>query len=352
MSSSSSSSSLAQQEHDPLLVDDDVEEISLDSEYDSDTDDAVTLRIKATHPGHDSKDVTVTVVPSTDTVASLKQAVLEALGDDTDDSKSNTTTPYVRLVARGRLLAPDAAVLERLPFRLESNDVVHAIIQQKEPSNFRLGPQALLQQGGLPVRNRLWRGAGISADGVAVRETHVDEDDDEDSDVEAANERLGFDRLRELGLRRSQVSAVRSYFNRQVDAYVRQNPQTHASETDAVRRRLLQEDAWMQTQGPTSEFRLNLGSTMTNNNTLAWPTGSDTQLYRGSASVGTDRDFLWGFLLGFFVGFFMLVWVWMPTVPHKQKLGILTGITFQLALGMLQGGGVHDDEDADDSLVD
>jgi hypothetical protein len=33
----------------------------------------------------------------------------------------------------------------------------------------------------------------------------------------------------------------------------------------------------------------------------------------------------------FFVGFIMLVWVWMPTVPHKQKLGILTGISFQLA---------------------
>ena len=52
---------------------------------------------------------------------------------------------------------------------------------------------------------------------------------------------------------------------------------------------------------------------------------------------------------GFFVGFFMLVWVWMPTVPHKQKLGILTGYSFHLALGMLKGdkhsddGGYNDD---------
>jgi xanthine/uracil/vitamin C permease (AzgA family) len=66
-----------------------------------------------------------------------------------------------------------------------------------------------------------------------------------------------------------------------------------------------------------------------------------------SASVGTDRDFLWGFMLGFFVGFLMLVWVWMPTVPHKQKLGILTGICLQLALGMLKNA-----EHGDDDFVD
>ena len=32
----------------------------------------------------------------------------------------------------------------------------------------------------------------------------------------------------------------------------------------------------------------------------------------------------------------MLVWVWMPTVPHKQKLGILTGISLQLAMSLLR----------------
>jgi hypothetical protein len=106
------------------------------------------------------------------------------------------------------------------------------------------------------------------------------------------------------------------------------NPTLHAEEEDAVRRRLLQEDSWMQSQGPTSEFRLNLNH---NNPLLRWP---DPQLFR--TSVGTDRDFLWGFLLGFFVGFLMLVWVWMPTVPHKQKLGILTGISLQLAMSLLR----------------
>lgn len=61
-------------------------------------------------------------------------------------------------------------------------------------------------------------------------------------------------------------------------------------------------------------------------------------------SAGTDKDFVWGFILGFFVGFIMLFWVWMPTVPHKQKLGIISGISFQLGLNVLRksggGGGV------------
>ena len=55
--------------------------------------------------------------------------------------------------------------------------------------------------------------------------------------------------------------------------------------------------------------------------------------------AGTDKDFVWGFILGFFVGFIMLFWVWMPTVPHKQKIGIISGISFQLALNMLRKSG-------------
>eukprot|EP00578_Thalassiosira_sp_NH16_P003854 CAMPEP_0181131350 /NCGR_PEP_ID=MMETSP1071-20121207/30377_1 /TAXON_ID=35127 /ORGANISM="Thalassiosira sp., Strain NH16" /LENGTH=617 /DNA_ID=CAMNT_0023217535 /DNA_START=221 /DNA_END=2074 /DNA_ORIENTATION=- len=62
-------------------------------------------------------------------------------------------------------------------------------------------------------------------------------------------------------------------------------------------------------------------------------------------AAGTDKDFVWGFILGFFVGFIMLFWVWMPTVPHKQKIGIISGISFQIGLNLLNksggaGGGV------------
>lgn len=199
-------------------------------------------------------------------------------------------------------------------------------------------------------------------------------------------ERLGFDRLRNppLNMRRSDVRVIRACFSGHVDRWIRQNPeraqQIAGDETDLMRRRYRHEEAWMSTQGPASEFRLNLAGTVAEagsggllwnagggrGSAAAWNAadaqqqgpwrttaggaGSSNNAAGVSTSVGTDRDFMWGFMLGFFVGFLMLVWVWMPTVPHKQKLGILTGISFQLALSMLKGNG--DDEDGDDSLLD
>jgi hypothetical protein len=174
---------------------------------------------------------------------------------------------------------------------------------------------------------------------------------------------MGFDRLRaSSGMSRSEITAIRAYFSRHVDRHVAHltNSTTattdpSSSEPNLQRRRWLQEEDWMALQGPASEFRLNLNS----NTVLRFPsiggigglgggggteTGGSGLLLR--SSVGTDRDFLWGFLLGFFVGFVMLVWVWMPTVPHKQKLGILTGISFQLALNVLR------EQEDDEDLVD
>lgn len=98
----------------------------------------------------------------------------------------------------------------------------------------------------------------------------------------------------------------------------------------------------MAAQGAGSEFRLNLNQTTNPAALLRF--SAQESLFR--TSIGTDRDFMWGFLLGFFVGFLMLVWVWMPSVPHKQKLGILTGISLQLALSLLR------DQDEDVNLED
>jgi len=157
--------------------------------------------------------------------------------------------------------------------------------------------------------------------------------------------------------------------------------------------RLRMEDEWMSTQGPYSEFRMNLntsnplllaaisgggatgvlpGSTMpattpgglffrnrpsppslmddddeemlgafTSTGTFirnAGANGSFHPFLGPLPSAGTDKDFIWGFILGFFVGFIMLFWVWMPTVPHKQKIGIICGISLQLGLNLLRRG--------------
>mmetsp|Transcript_20813 Transcript_20813/g.43000 ORF Transcript_20813/g.43000 Transcript_20813/m.43000 type:complete len:611 (-) Transcript_20813:214-2046(-) len=154
------------------------------------------------------------------------------------------------------------------------------------------------------------------------------------------------------------------------------------------RRRM--EDEWMAIQGPYSEFRMNLntnnplllaaigGGTAPDDPLSSMPSGAaglflrrgasngngiggsnleddddDDLMFGGSLSpngrfhpymgslpsAGTDKDFIWGFILGFFVGYIMLFWVWMPTVPHKQKIGIISGISFHSGLNLLRKSG-------------
>lgn len=314
---------LRRRDRDPLLPnsedrDEDIEKQKMGNE-------SLRLRIKS------SRDVEVYAC-ATDTVASLKTAVLLALESPTKPQ------PYIRLIASGRLLAPDSALLQ--DFKIQNDGVIHAVVSNKSGAQAAAASPSVFSSGAL-------RGSGIDPTGRAVRRSddNVEDDDDEEEDIERGRarpqrQRLGFDRLRDsVGFRRSEVATIRAYFSRSVDRWIRDNPvaaeEAARGETDLSQRRLLQEEAWMQSQGPASEFRLNMGETM------EWP-GSirSDSVWRGSgmsASVGTDRDFVWGFCMGFFVGLMMLLWVWIPSVSHKKKLGILTGICVQLALGMLEG---------------
>lgn len=382
------------------------------------------------------RDVLIRVRPG-DTVKQVKETVLEALcgsGESGNNHRRNDDDKrYIRLVCRGRLLAPDHITLIELKF-VQPNDVVHAVLTTQRRHGQRTGVQAAIQQGNLQsLSRRALRSAGINAQGMAVRRSenntgnnnngrHSEDDDSSSSDGEVENdlesgqqtrprssrERRGFDRLRLSGLSRGEISAIRSYFSRHVDRFVETHPtlmteilnmhRTGASE-DAVFRRQLEEEAWMYSQGPASEFRLNLPATAVtlnissgmqwlnaayntngggesnnsnSNNTnpwvselrataassgisnedgaVSWPrrvnssNGGLSSTRPTSSHIGNDRDFLCGFMLGFFVGFLMLIWVWMPTVPHKQKLGILTGITCQLALNTLSPQNTDDDE--------
>lgn len=293
---------------------------------------SLSLRIKS------FKDVEIRIHDGS-SVAQVKQAVRGALGDQAKDR-------YLRLICKGRLMAPDTSVLR--DFSVHNGDVLHAVLAAAGVGG---GHQAALARGNV---SRRYRGTGVGAGGRVVRSDGDASDDDDDDASDASldeeegrvtnrnsssgrgnRERLGFDRLRTSGLSRAEVTAIRAYFSRHVDRFLLARPEVAAEaangETDGRRRRLLHEDAWMQTQGPTSEFRFNLNQ---NNPLLRLSAGSSVAFRPGT--VGTDRDFLWGFLLGFFVGFLMLVYVWVPTVPHKQKLGILAGISFQLALNFLK----------------
>lgn len=55
------------------------------------------------------------------------------------------------------------------------------------------------------------------------------------------------------------------------------------------------------------------------------------------AEVGHPRDFLWGFIMGLSFGFIVLIWIlynWEHG-PYQLKMGILTGVSCQLAFRLL-----------------
>jgi hypothetical protein len=364
-----------------------------DEEEDEDREgEFLNLRIKSS-----KQDAEISVSPSS-SVSAVKEAVRCAL--------SVPRRRYVRLVYRGRLLAPDSARISE--FSIGDGDVVHAVVAAEGQQG---GAQALLAHSsslllgdaasGLNDPNfssafssslsslsrRALRGTGLSITGNAVRSHLSEEDEDEDETTEEDEEEglvnnqgsrrptaspsslirnRGFDRLRaSMGLRRSQVAVLRAYFGPQVDRFARNHPNLGDGINDALLRRRIHEEGWMASQGPGSEFRINLMGGGSPTDGLLFPrtaaAGTSPPLFgdgmvragpgvRTSVVVGTDRDFFWGFVLGYCVGFLMMLWVWVPTVTQRQKMGILCGISFQLALGLLRS--VDNDHLDDASAID
>lgn len=299
-------------------------------------------------PGDDQRKLTLRIksfqnvdlqVPSNSTVSQLKDLVRNSLGSQAQER-------YMRLICKGRLLHPDDAPISE--FKVHNNDAVHAVLAApgvRAPAERRVASSSSStttnNNSSNTTTSRRRGGTIVGPGGRVTRAPNANGDSqwdnpnssDDEEEMEQGRERMGFDRLRSSGLRRQEITAIRMYFGRHVERHIQLHSNEHQDETDLRRRRLLFEEDWMSLQGPTSEFRLNLS-----NNTLLRYATVETNW---RTSLGTDRDFMWGFLLGFFVGFVMLVWVWMPTVPHKQKIGILTGISFQLAMNVLR----QDNED-------
>jgi hypothetical protein len=388
----------------------------------------ILIRIKSSNL---PSDLTLPVSSSL-SVSQLKQSIQQSLGQ-------SASGRYIRLIHSGRLLAPDDAPIDK--FKLHDGSVIHVVIAAAGVSGGQQAELSMPERIREEVRRRRrngelfsLRGAGIGEDGLILsrgrreRVEGTEETEDEEEDLEAGLERMGFDRLRANGLTSSEISALRVYFSTSVDRFIEQrnplrenrggddgtgenhrnrnnrNPDNNNEnedddmDPDATARtlRLRMEDEWMEMQGPHSEFRLNLNANnpliqrrMYMNSTR--PTGMDP-MYTGP--LGTDRDFIWGFVLGYFIGFMMMFWVsvflyftisalhisavgnyyyrpginthtfcffyflscqcfarheqvWIPTVPHRQKLGILTGICFHMGMNIINGGTL-DAEDIDE----
>jgi hypothetical protein len=192
---------------------------------------------------------------------------------------------------------------------------------------------------------------------------------------------------------RDEILTLRTYFSQHIDRFIQQQNQLNQSNNsnnntistntatiarnndnnnsntttqnnteDPILFRLRMEEEWMNAQGPYSEFRLNTNlsntNTTNNNNNInnaalrnrAYINGLEidattreiTRDFRNQTggsvigSMGTNRDFTWGFVLGYSFGFMTMFIIWLPTVPHKQRVGILSGFCCHMMLRILE----------------
>lgn len=198
---------------------------------------------------------------------------------------------------------------------------------------------------------------------------------------------------------RSEIVTIRAYFSQHVDRFIEQrnqlndnndnttntsdnttnqnntnNSNTSNSNTNNTNNedprifRLRMEEEWMNLQGPYSEFRLNTNISNNNNNSINTnntniqlnnsvirssrtyingleidaTTREITRDFRNEngismiGALGTNRDFVWGCVLGYSFGFMTMFIIWLPTVPHKQRVGILSGFCFHMVLKILE----------------
>ena len=219
-------------------------------------------------------------------------------------------------------------------------------------------------------------------------ESPHDSESDHDETEEQEEGRLvrrGFDRLRNQGFSRSEINAIRIYFSNQVHDYMTRQEEEEGlrpsmepeedPETTLRNRTLRAEEEWMELQGPHSEFQINLNADNYLYRRRLWfdlggrrrrtrqtvperegimplsmgdednethdPRSSMTSIVNNGGlhvygPLGTDRDFIWGFVLAYLCGFVMMFWVMNPTVAHRQKLGILTGLCFHILLHIFE----------------
>ena len=218
------------------------------------------LRLRIMQPGVNmSYEVSVTLA---DSVSVLKKKVMAALGCGPDK--------FVRLIASGKLLAPDHQCLAAFRNQLTAASgpaVIHAVVSLAQTTSPGARAMALT--------------------GVSLVATDDSSDSDGGGDeagqggVDAAEgrrtSRAGFDRLREVGLNREEIESLRTFFTPQVNAFAgtstveRQRGSDDDAESDlevgeenaqqpaesARQRQLRLEDAWIAAQGQSGEFGMN-----------------------------------------------------------------------------------------------
>ena len=230
----------------PLLLDS-PSTTSTNNNNNSNNSDSFTVRIKLNN-GSTTIDYTLDNISQLVTVSKLKEAILTKHFSSTSstNSNANTNNRYLRLIIRGRMMAPDTSTIDK--FNIVTNDVIHAVLAKdgtkggqqarmlRRMNGITTSPSASTLSSNnngvapnanttLDARQSLWRRIGIDSNGVVLSRSsdnnnELDDDSDEfesegDSDFEDANgeidieanqpsqrrgrrrrERRGFDRLR------------------------------------------------------------------------------------------------------------------------------------------------------------
>uniref|UniRef100_K3WU41 Ubiquitin-like domain-containing protein n=1 Tax=Globisporangium ultimum (strain ATCC 200006 / CBS 805.95 / DAOM BR144) TaxID=431595 RepID=K3WU41_GLOUD len=202
---------------------------------------------------------------------------------------------FLRLIHQGKMLSDDKATLNSC--KVKSEDFIHCAISAAPP-------KAIVNQ-------------------MAAESEEAERED---------TSRRGFDRLRDR-LSREEIQALRLYFYPQLSLYISQAERIPGESSEDRIYRL--EEEWMDAQGPQSEFSLNVVPTAR----IAMDhqidmTGMNNSILAAD-NEGTGTEFLWGFLMGLLLGVFMLLMLLDRSVPRKQKVGLLLGVSMNFFLSVV-----------------
>jgi hypothetical protein len=285
-----------------------------------------TIRVKCSAGGQ-QEDKQVTVEGEAQTVSQTKASVYASFN-------VSPAAKALRLIYSGKLLEPPSALLSS--FNIKPDSVVHAVFG---PKPVAATPAASVSSGGDVELGPMGAGPG-GYQTVAQR----------DGDASNAS---GFDRMvAERGMDATQIEAVRMLFAADVTAFASRMARLDDNESEADFR-LRAEELFMSSQGPMSDFNLNLPPIIRHgegdqgeNNDLqriegflqrqmifsALAGGGDPEAGTG---VGTYRDLLFGILLGFIFGGIAILCVWDRGMSHRQKMGIIVGVMLSLLINLL-----------------
>ena len=289
-----------------------------------------TIRVKCSAGGQ-QEDKQVTVEGPNQTVSQTKASVFASFN-------ISPAAKSLRLIYSGKLLEPPAALLST--FNIKSDSVVHAVFGPKPTA----APSASVNSGGDVELGPMGAGPG-GYQTVAQR----------DGDTSNAS---GFDRLAaERGMDATQIEAVRMYFAADVTAFASRMARLDDNESDA-NFRLRAEEIFMSSQGPTSDFNLNLPPVIRPGEGVAERESNDLEGFlqrqmifsaltgqgqgqggfgdpEAGVGVGSYRDLLSGMFLGFIFGGIAILCVWDRGMSHRQKIGIIVGVMLSLLVNLL-----------------